>query len=239
MQSERVVIITDIHGCFEECRSLLEKLDFDSTGDRLINLGDTIDRGPKIYEVFKFLRELKEEMGDRCVLIRGNHEQMMLDATKDSPNRRNYKDLWYMNSGEKTVFAFLNNKHKIAEYRDWYEQMPYYYTEERFQCAHACMKDEDPEKNTIETLIWGRDTDYNGKLLLTGHTPYKVPLYFCGDSPVGEIREGMWGRLPDKGMIALDTGCVFGNRLTGMVIEGDRFKVESVESTVVMNRLRW
>ena len=39
-------------------------------------------------------------------------------------------------------------------------------------------------------------------------------------------------------MIALDTGCVFGNRLTGMVIEGDRFKVESVESTVISNRLR-
>ena len=101
------------------------------------------------------------------------------------------------------------------------------------------MKDEDPEKNTIETLIWGRDTDYEGKLLLTGHTPYKVPLYFFGDSPVGEITEGMWGRLPAKGMIALDTGCVFGNRLTGMVIEGDRFKVESVESTINSNRFRW
>jgi serine/threonine protein phosphatase 1 len=101
------------------------------------------------------------------------------------------------------------------------------------------MKDEEPEKNTVETLIWGRDTDYEGKLLLTGHTPYKVPLYFCGSSPVGEITEGMWGRLPARGMIALDTGCVFGNRLTGMVIEGDRFKVESVESTNNPNRLRW
>ena len=239
MHSERVVVITDIHGCFDECGRLLEKLGFDSARDRLINLGDTIDRGPKIYEVFKFFRDLKEEMGERCVLIRGNHEQMMLDATKDSPRRRDYKDLWYMNSGEKTVFAFLNHKHKISEYRDWYEQMPYYYEEDRFVCAHACMKDEDPEKNTIETLIWGRDTDYEGKLLLTGHTPYQVPLYFNGSSPVGEITEGIWGRLPAKGMIALDTGCVFGNRLTGMLIEGDRFKVESVESMVVLNRSRW
>ena len=206
MQSERVVVITDIHGCYEECRRLLEKLDFDSAGDRLINLGDTIDRGPKIYEVFKFLRDLKEEMGDRCVLVRGNHEQMMLDATKDSPNKRNYKELWYMNSGEKTVYAFLNHKHRIAEFRDWYEQMPYYYADDRFVCAHACMSDENPEKNTVETLIWGRDTDYAGKLLLTGHTPYRVPLYFCGSASVGEITEGMWGRLPGKGLIELDTG---------------------------------
>ena len=74
MHSERVVVITDIHGCLNECKRLLEKLEFDKSCDRLINLGDTIDRGPQIYEVFEFLRALKEEMGDRCVLIKGNHE---------------------------------------------------------------------------------------------------------------------------------------------------------------------
>ena len=231
VQNKRVVIITDVHGCYEECVSLLEKMDFDKSRDMLINLGDTIDRGPKIYEVFAFFRALKEEMGDRCILIRGNHEQMMLDATENSPDRKTNKELWYYNSGEKTVFAFLGHKHKITEFRDWYEQMVYYYTEERFQCVHACLKDEDPEKNTVETLIWGRDTDYQGKLVLTGHTPYRIPLYFQGTA-VGEITEGKWGRLPDTGMIALDTGCVYGNRLTGMVIEEDLFKVESVPSTV-------
>lgn len=229
MQTERVVIITDLHGCFDECRQLLDKLSFDKTKDMLINLGDTIDRGPRIYELFVYLRELKEEMGDRCVLIRGNHEQMMLDSGDSEWN----KQLWYMNSGQKTVYAFLNHKHKIKEFRDWYEQMPYYYIDERFQCVHASLKDEDPAKNDHETLIWGRETDYSGKLVLTGHTPYKVPLYFNGAQPMGVIKEEVWGNLPKKGMIALDTGCVYGNRLTGMVIEGDRFKVESVPSTVL------
>ena len=235
MQDKRVVVITDIHGCYDETRQLLDKLSFDKDHDILINLGDTIDRGPKIYEVFEFLRGLKEEMGERCVLIRGNHEQMMLDATAAGRDKR-YKDLWYMNSGEKTVFAFIGHKHKINEFREWYEQMPYYYVDERFICVHACLKDEDPDKNDTETLIWGRDTDYTGKLVLTGHTPYKIPLYFDGRSKLGEINEGAWGRLPKNGMIALDTGCVFGNRLTGMVIESDRFKVESVASTVVLSR---
>ena len=235
MQNGRVVVITDIHGCYEECRLLLEKLSFDKSRDMLINLGDTIDRGPKIYEVFAYLRGLKKEMGDRCVLIRGNHEQMMLDATDpgaERAERSQKKDLWYWNSGEKTVFSFIEHKHRIKEFRDWYEQMPYYYVDERFLCVHACLEDEDPEKNSRETLIWGRDTSYQGKLVLTGHTPYRMPLYFNGKSMIGEIKEGVWGALPETGMIALDTGCVYGNRLTGMVIEGNTFRVESVPSSV-------
>ena len=227
MQSERVVVITDIHGCFDECKELLDRLSFDKTKDMLINLGDTIDRGHQIYELFEFLHGLKEEMGDRFVLIRGNHEQMMLDATAGS---RRDKELWYYNSGEKTVYSFINHKHKIQEFRSWYEAMPYYYTEERFQCVHACLKDEDPAKNDVETLIWGRDTDYEGKLVLTGHTPYKVPIYFKGSGAVAVIEEGIWMKLPETGMIAMDTGCVYGNRLTGMVIEKDGFIVESVAS---------
>ena len=229
MQGERIVIITDLHGCYDECRQLLNKLSFDKDRDRLINLGDTIDRGPKIYEVFEFLRGLKEEMKERCVLIRGNHEQMMLDSI----DRKGFgKRLRYMNSGEKTVFSFISHKHKINEFRDWYEQMPYYYVDERFIAVHACLVDEDPGKNEIDTLIWGRDTDYTGKLVLTGHTPYRIPLYFNGLNSTGAITEDRWGRLPTNGMIALDTGCVYGNKLTGMVIEEDRFMVTSVPSTV-------
>ena len=229
MQGERIVIITDLHGCYDECRQLLNKLSFDKDRDRLINLGDTIDRGPKIYEVFEFLRGLKEEMKERCVLIRGNHEQMMLNSI----DRKGIgKRLWYMNSGEKTVFSFISHKHKINEFRDWYEQMPYYYVDERFIAVHACLVDEDPGKNEIDTLIWGRDTDYTGKLVLTGHTPYRIPLYFNGLNSTGAITEDRWGRLPTNGMIALDTGCVYGNKLTGMVIEEDRFMVTSVPSTV-------
>ena len=48
----RILIITDLHGCLDECLQLLEALHFDEEKDTLINLGDTIDRGPQIYETF-------------------------------------------------------------------------------------------------------------------------------------------------------------------------------------------
>ena len=64
MGEKRTLIITDLHGCYDECIQLLDKMAFDEENDTLINLGDTIDRGPKIYETFTFLRDLKERMGD-------------------------------------------------------------------------------------------------------------------------------------------------------------------------------
>ena len=173
--NERIVIITDLHGCYDECIRLLDKLRFDKAHDILVNLGDTIDRGPQIYEVFQFLRGLKEEMGDRCILLRGNHEQMMLDATGPERTSREKKH-WYINSGEKTVYSFINHKHRIQEFRDWYLDMPFYWEDPRFTCVHASLIDEDPAKNTIETMIWGRSTEYQGKLIMTGHTPFSATV---------------------------------------------------------------
>ena len=229
MKESRTLIITDIHGCYDECLELLHKMEFDEEADTLINLGDIIDRGPKIYETFVFLRDLQERMGERCIMIRGNHEQMMLDTMAEGGRSR---DLWYYNSGEKTVYSFLHHKHKIQEFLAWFEKMPYYYVTERFSCVHACLIDQDPARNEVQTLIWGRDTNYKGKLVMTGHTPYRMPIYFVGDQ-YGEVQEDIWTRLPENGMIALDTGCVYGNRLTGMIIREDgAFKVTSVASGV-------
>ncbi len=229
MENRRAVIITDLHGCLDEARDLLARLDFRQEEDLLINLGDTIDRGTQIYEVFEFFRDLKEQMGDRCVLIRGNHEQMMLDSALPDPV---YKKLWYLNSGEKTVYSFISHKHRIQEFRSWYEAMPYYYQDPlgRFIAVHASLTDEDPEKNSVETMIWGRETDYYGRLIITGHTPYRNPLYMAGEGRYAILEPHRRYRLEERGIIALDTGCVFGNKLSGMVIEGDTFYVASVEA---------
>lgn len=227
-KEKRTLIITDIHGCCSECRELLEKMDFDEETDQLINLGDTIDRGPGIYETFEYLHGLKERMGERCVLIMGNHEKMMLDSAAEGGRS---KQLWYYNSGEKTVFSFLQHKHRHQEFLDWYQAMPYYYVTEKYSCVHASLADPDPAKNSVDTLIWGRDTHYEGKLVMTGHTPYRSPIYFLGNR-YRKIEEDIWIQLPETGMIALDTGCVYGNRLTGMIIRGDStFMLRSVEAS--------
>lgn len=68
--------IGDIHGRLDRLDALLARLPL-APGDRLIFLGDYIDRGPESKGVIDRLLELAEERD--CVFLLGNHESMFLD----------------------------------------------------------------------------------------------------------------------------------------------------------------
>jgi serine/threonine protein phosphatase 1 len=51
-------VIGDIHGCADELRYLVDRLPL-ASGDRLVFLGDYIDRGPDSRGVVSFLLDLK------------------------------------------------------------------------------------------------------------------------------------------------------------------------------------
>ena len=82
----RTLAIGDIHGCSVALHALLDAV-APQPDDVLISLGDVIDRGPDSRGVLDFLIDLYA--GGRLVVLRGNHEQMMLDA-------RGLPDAWLM-----------------------------------------------------------------------------------------------------------------------------------------------
>lgn len=63
-------VISDIHGCYNEFLSMLEKIRF-SGSDNLILAGDYIDRGKQSYEMLRWI----EQCPQNVLLLRGNHEE--------------------------------------------------------------------------------------------------------------------------------------------------------------------
>lgn len=89
----KTLVVGDIHGCFDELLDLLKACDFVLGTDRLIAVGDLIDRGPKPRETVDFVMKHGE-----CVL--GNHEERMLayrqhakPKFRSPEHERSYKSL--------------------------------------------------------------------------------------------------------------------------------------------------
>ena len=103
--------IGDVHGCAATLDALLARLAEDAGGalkpsDTLVFVGDYVDRGPDSPAVLDQMLALERDsdagLGPRCVFLRGNHDQMMLDyvdGTGDS-------ELWWTNGGQTTMAAY-------------------------------------------------------------------------------------------------------------------------------------
>lgn len=63
-------VMTDIHGHYDAMKCMLDKIGF-CEEDRLICAGDYIDRGPKSYEMLRWM----ENPGKNVILVRGNHDE--------------------------------------------------------------------------------------------------------------------------------------------------------------------
>ncbi len=74
----RVVIIGDIHSDFNSLSSVLRKLaasSYDYFSKAIIVFcGDYCDRGRRPFETLRLLYALKTYMGERCIMLKGNHE---------------------------------------------------------------------------------------------------------------------------------------------------------------------
>ena len=186
----RTIIIGDIHGCFKELVLLLEKVQFDQRRDLLISLGDMIDRGPRSFQVFEYLRSLKSRMGEACILIRGNHEQMMIDYGAGCDCAL---EMWEADGGSDTRKDFLAHHASIEEAARWLkENTILYYRTPWFQCVHAGVLKEHPCRNSEECLLWDRSALFLNRKAdhRRPHSPFDCNPFYgkTGNLPPSPLR---------------------------------------------------
>jgi serine/threonine protein phosphatase 1 len=98
----RSYVIGDIHGCLDELRYLIEDLPIES-GDRLIFLGDYVDRGPNSKGVLTYIVELQKSDDLEVICLKGNHEDMFL-AYLGLPGQ--HGDMFLYNGGYATLISY-------------------------------------------------------------------------------------------------------------------------------------
>jgi len=74
---KKIHVIGDIHGCLDPLKRLLAKINPDPIQDRVIFLGDYVNRGPQSKQVISELIEFKKGF-PRTIFLKGNHEEMFL-----------------------------------------------------------------------------------------------------------------------------------------------------------------
>jgi len=137
--NNRVFAIGDIHGCFNSFKKLIEQKIQLTKSDKLVLLGDYIDRGSQSKEVIDYIIELIEKDFD-IVPLRGNHEQMLLDAFFDD----GHIPIWIFNGGNETLKSFgINSLKKLeTKYLDFFGSLQFFFEFEAYLLVHAGFNDE-------------------------------------------------------------------------------------------------
>jgi len=192
---KRTIIIGDIHGCLDELKMLLARVQAGPKDD-LISLGDLICKGPDSRGVLEWAMKTKNL---RCIL--GNHELRYLLYWKEvlDPDQKPYD---------------LATVHKLGRrfsaYMRFLETLPVTIQGSDWTAVHAGF---DPRSSFVRQSKWELTNirriagtgkpwyeSYKGKdLIVFGHWVRREPL----------VR---------KNVICLDTGCVYGGKLSALIL---------------------
>lgn len=172
----RLIAIGDLHGEVTLLTGLLSDLNL-THEDRLIFLGDYVDRGENTPQTVEVLRLAATQV--HCIFLRGNHEDMLLDYALQQ--KRYLAGTWEQNGGAKTLLQYKGQipfEHLafLACTLPIYNVGPYVF-------VHAGL---DPNKTipeqTPHDLMWIREPwlstgtvkDFDG-FVIHGHTPEPDP----------------------------------------------------------------
>lgn len=163
--------VGDIHGRVDLLTDLLARIDADQD-QRIVFLGDYVDRGPNSAATLRLLYALQQRRPDQIFCLMGNHERMMCDFIDDPLDRG---AIWLRNGGLATLASYgitqIGTKPTAdqmieacdaleaalpADMAAWLTRLPLSWNSGNIWCAHAAMDPEvDPSRQRSRTLLWG------------------------------------------------------------------------------------
>jgi len=221
-------IIGDVHGCLDELVALLRELGYSvaleagddgapayivepPAGRMAIFVGDLVDRGPDTPGVLRLVMSMVE--AGTALAVPGNHDVRLVRALKGRNVRVTHG---LAESLEQLARETPEFRQKVVEFLDGLVSH-YVLDDGKLVVAHAGMKEEYQGRasgRVREFALYGETTgetdefglpirydwaaEYRGRAMVVyGHTPVPEPQWL-------------------NNTICIDTGCVFGGRLTAM-----------------------
>lgn len=224
-------IVGDVHGCLDELLELMATLGYEVVredapsiarqdaafsvvppdGRKLVFVGDLVDRGPSTPDVLRLAMTMVDAGQAFCVP--GNHDIKLVKALKGRDVQLTHGLAESLQQLEKEPAEFRSQALKFLD--DLVSH--YVFDDGRLVVAHAGMKESMQGRGSAKVrdfALYGETTgetddfglpvrynwsaDYRGRALVVyGHTPVPEPLWL-------------------NGTVNIDTGCVFGGRLTAL-----------------------
>ncbi|HCI6186997.1 TPA: metallophosphoesterase [Klebsiella variicola subsp. variicola] len=205
----RVLVCGDLHGCYTNLMSSLDKAGFDPVQDLLVSVGDLIDRGQESFECLDLINQ------PWFRAVRGNHEQMMLDAITGTGSFGH----WMSNGGGWWHSLDYEQDMRLKSLLPKVAELPLIIEVEKggkkFVICHADYPHDEYEYGKpvdSQQAIWSRERislSIDGfsscisgaDLFIFGHTPALQPMRI-------------------KNQLYIDTGAVFNGNLTLYELSG-------------------
>ena len=211
-----VYLISDVHGDYDLFVKLLKKINF-SKNDKMIILGDMLDKGKKSIEL---LNLLFGENSKNFECIMGNHEYDFVKYYHTLVRSKLYN--------EEQIVRHCNDRLDVVEgltidMIKRIESLPFYIETEDYICVHAGVPLDDEDnildvsKAEKEELVYGRSFKAplilpKGKCVVFGHTP---TFYMGGEIEIIAYKKDseIGNKMSDYYKIHIDTG----SYLTGVL----------------------
>lgn len=196
---KRTIFVGDIQGCYDEFLALLKKCHYNSKKDELILLGDMINRGSKSLDMMVHLLKHPE-----IKAVMGNHEYHFLRHIKKIKKRKSFNAL------EKEM------KPKLDLIEKYISKLPMFIESKEWIAVHAGLEPGiHPSKSKDKFLCTVREIGANGE-----SKPWFD--YYFGRKWVFFGHWSMKGLVCERNLRGLDTGCVYGGRLSAWVFPDNK-----------------